>query len=174
MKDFENKVVFITGAAKGQGRAVALAFAKEGANIIAFDLAKPITYPSYNSTTSEDLEKLKKEIEDIGTKCVVYGGDVRAEKDLQEAAKKGVDAFGKIDVLFSNAGICAYAFADEMTESEWDNMIDINLKGGWLSSKACIPYMKEQKSGVIIFNSSVGGMRGMRRLSHLSIRKRRS
>ena len=171
MKDFENKVVFITGAAKGQGRAVALAFAKEGANIIAFDLAKPITYPSYNSTTSEDLEKLKKEIEAIGTKCVVYGGDVRVEKDLQEAAKKGVEVFGKIDVLFSNAGICAYAFADEMTESEWDNMIDINLKGGWLSSKACIPYMKEQKSGVIIFNSSVGGMRGMRRLSHYAASK---
>ena len=171
MGEFEGKVVFITGAAKGQGKAVALAFAKEGANIIAFDLAKPITYPRYNSTTSQDLENLKVEIEKLGRKCVVYGGDVRVEKDLEEAAKKGVKELGKIDVLFANAGICAYAFADEMTENEWDTMIDINLKGGWLSAKACIPYMKENKSGVIIFNSSVGGLRGMRRLSHYAASK---
>lgn len=168
---FENKTVFITGAAKGQGRACALAFSKEGANIIAFDLAEPISYPSYNVTTSKDLEILKNEVEALGAKCVVYGGDVRCENDLIEAARLGEKAFGTIDVLFANAGICAYAFADDMPESAWDAMIDINLKGGFLSAKACIPYMKKQHSGVIIFNSSTGGMRGMRRLSHYAASK---
>ncbi len=171
MKQFENKTVFITGAAKGQGRACALAFAQEGANIIGFDLKQKITYPAYNDASSQDLEKLKADIEAIGGKCVVYGGDVRSEQDLVNAAKLGFDAFGTIDVLFANAGICAYSFADEMPESAWDTMLDINLKGGFLSAKAVIPYMKKQQSGVIIFNSSVGGMRGMRRLSHYAASK---
>lgn len=169
--EFSNKTVFITGAAKGQGRACALAFAKEGANIIGFDLKKKIEYPAYNDASSEDLEKLKSDVIALGAKCVVYGGDVRSEEDQTNAAKLGYEAFGSIDVLFANAGICAYSFADEMPVEAWDTMVDINLKGGFLSAKACIPYMKAQKSGVIIFNSSVGGMRGMRRLSHYAASK---
>ncbi len=177
--EFENKVVYITGAAKGQGRAIALAFAKEGADIIAFDLEKKIEYPSYNSGASEDLEKLKSEIEAFGRKCVIYAGDVRAEADCKAAVEKGVEAFGKIDILVNNAGICAYAFADEMTEDEWDAMLDINAKGAWLTAKHVIPvmkknavnYVKGRTYGVIINNSSIGGLRGMRRLSHYAASK---
>lgn len=178
-KEFEGKVVYITGAAKGQGRAIALAFAREGADIIAFDLAEKIEYPAYNDGSGKDLEKLKKEIEAIGSRCVIYAGDVRNEADCKAAVEKGVKELGRIDILINNAGICAYAFADEMLDSEWDAMMDINAKGAWLTAKHVIPVMKSQVKnyvkgetyGVIINNSSIGGLRGMRRLSHYAASK---
>jgi len=171
MGEFFNKTVLITGAAKGQGRAVALAFAREGANIIGFDLGAPIAYPAYNSSSSADLEKLKQEAEALGARIAVFSGDIRNAEDVEKGVKAGVGAFGNIDVLFNNAGICAYGMAHELSENEWDAMIDINLKGAWLAAKYVIPYMIQQKSGVIINNSSIAGMRGMNRLSHYAASK---
>ncbi|MDR3293149.1 MAG: SDR family oxidoreductase [Clostridiales bacterium] len=169
--EFKNKTVFITGAAKGQGRAVALAFAREGANVIAFDLGKKLTYPIYNDGSKSALADLKAEIEALGAKAYVYAGDVRNAADLQAAVEEGVKAFGTIDYLFNNAGICAYGYSHELTENEWDSMIDINLKGAWLAGKYIIPVMRKAGSGVIINNSSVGGLRGMNRLSHYAASK---
>lgn len=170
-KEFEGKIIFITGAAKGQGRAVALGFAKEGANIVAFDLGEKIPYPAYNRSSNEDLEKLKDEVEALGAGIVIYGGDVRKESDVKEAVKRGIETFGHIDILFSNAGIAAYGYSYELEEQQWDAMIDINLKGGWLVSKHVIPHMIEQKSGVILYNSSIAGLRGMNRMSHYAASK---
>lgn len=170
-KEFAGKTVFITGAAKGQGRGVALAFAKEGANIIAFDLGTKIEYPAYNNSGNADLEKLKSDVEALGAKAAIFAGDVRDAEALKYAADKGFEIFGSIDVLFNNAGICAYGLSYELTEKEWDAMIDINLKGTWLASKYVVPYMIKQKSGVIINNSSIGGLRGMNRLSHYAASK---
>ena len=171
MGEFENKTIFITGAAKGQGRAVAKAFAEDGANIIAFDLGEKIPYPAYNRSSNEDLEKLKDEVEALGGKIVIFAGDVRNGADLKEAVRRGVEAFGWIDILFSNAGIAAYGNSWELTEEEWDTMIDINLRGGWLTSKYVIPELLKKESGVIIYNSSVAGLRGFNRMSHYSASK---
>lgn len=170
-REFENKTVFITGAAKGQGRGVALAFAKEGANVIAFDLGHRIEYPTYNRSSNEELEKLKEEVITLGGKIVIFAGDVRNASDIAHAVENGTKAFGTIDILFNNAGICAYGLSHELSENEWDAMIDINLKGGWLVSKYVIPYLIQQKSGVIIYNSSVAGLRGMNRISHYAASK---
>jgi len=169
--EFENKTIFITGAAKGQGRGVALAFAREGANIIAFDLGERIDYPSYNRSSNKDLEQLKDDVTAAGGKIEIFAGDVRKSEDLKHAVQNGYEAFGSIDILFSNAGICAYGASHELTEQEWDAMIEINLKGSWLVSKYVIPYMIKQSSGVIIYNSSVAGLRGMNRISHYSASK---
>jgi NAD(P)-dependent dehydrogenase (short-subunit alcohol dehydrogenase family) len=171
MGEYQGKTVFITGAAKGQGRAVALAFAREGANVIGFDLGKPITYPAYNNSSSEELNGLKGEIEALGAKAAVFAGDIRNAEDVERAVVGGIGAFGTIDVLFNNAGICAYGLTHELSENEWDAMIDINLKGAWLTAKYVIPYLIKQKSGVIINNSSIAGMRGMYRLSHYAASK---
>ena len=171
MKEFEGKVAFITGAAHGQGRATALAFAKEGALIAAFDVAKKIEYPAYEFGTSDELKSLKDEVEALGSKCVICAGDVRDDEAVTEAVKKTIEEFGKIDILFNNAGICAYAEVDKMTDEEWDAMIDINLKGPFNVTRRVVPYMKEKMSGVIINNSSVMGLRGGRRLSHYTASK---
>lgn len=169
--EFKNKTVFITGAAKGQGRAVALKFAEEGANIIAFDLGDKIPYPAYNRSSNVDLEKLKDDVEGSGAKIVIYAGDVRNENDVEEAVERGVNEFGGIDILFSNAGIAAYGYSWELTKDQFDAVIDINFKGGWLVSKYVIPHLIKKKSGVIIYNSSIAGLRGMNRMSHYASSK---
>lgn len=170
-EDLKGKVAFITGAAHGQGRASALALAKEGVHIAAFDIAKPMAYPGYSMGSEDDLQTLKKECETLGVSCEVYRGDVRNDEAITHAVNSVKTFFGKIDILFNNAGICAYGLVDELTEDEWDAMIDINLKGAWLVARRIVPIFKEQKSGVIINNSSIAGLRGMNRLSHYAASK---
>jgi SDR family mycofactocin-dependent oxidoreductase len=169
--DLKNKVAFITGAAHGQGRATAIALAKEGVHILAFDIAKQLNYPGYTLGSEDDLSSLKKELEQLGVQCIIQKGDVRKDDDITTAVAASLSEFGRIDILFNNAGICAYGLAHELTEEEWDAMMDINLKGPWLTAKRIIPVMIRQKSGVIINNSSVAGLRGMNRLSHYAASK---
>ncbi|QHV94394.1 mycofactocin-coupled SDR family oxidoreductase [Spirosoma endbachense] len=171
MADLQKKVAFITGAAHGQGRAVALALAKEGTHIVAFDLAKPLAYPGYKLGSESELESLQREVEALGVGCLTVQGDVRRNDDVKQAVDAAVADFGRIDILFNNAGICAYGLAHELPEEEWDAMLDINLKGAWLVAKHVIPVMIRQKSGVIINNSSIAGLRGMNRLSHYAASK---
>ncbi|HYK46162.1 MAG TPA: mycofactocin-coupled SDR family oxidoreductase [Parafilimonas sp.] len=171
MFDLKDKVAFITGAAHGQGRATALALAKEGVHIAAFDIARQLDYPAYNLASEDDLAALKKEIEALGVRCVACKGDVRNDADVTDAVNSAKKQFGRLDILFNNAGICAYGLAHELTEHEWDSMLDINLKGAWMMARRIIPVMIEQRSGVIINNSSVAGLRGMNRLSHYAASK---
>ena len=166
MGDFDGRVAFITGAAHGQGRAVALALAAAGAHIVAFDVAGKIEYPAYAQGSTAELDSLKSEVESLGRRALVFAGDVRDAAAIQRAVDATVAELGRIDVLFNNAGIVAYAAADAMTELEWDAMIDINLKGPFLVARSVIPVMKAAGSGVIINNSSVMGLRGGNRLSH--------
>jgi NAD(P)-dependent dehydrogenase (short-subunit alcohol dehydrogenase family) len=165
--EFSGKTVLVTGAASGQGRAVAIAFARAGANVGAIDVARKLEYPGYESGTPDKLATLAAEHPGIVT-CVA---DVRRDAEVKAAVASVMAAFGRIDVLFNNAGICAYAPLVEMSEDAWDAMIDINLKGAFLVARHVAPVMIAQKSGVIINNSSVGGLRGMARLSHYAASK---
>ena len=171
MGELSGRVAFVTGAAHGQGRATALALAKEGAAIAAFDVARPLAYPAYGMGTGEELDSLVAECEALGSTCLAFAGDVRDEAAVTRAVSGTVERLGRIDVLFNNAGICAYGLAHELTEEEWDAMIDINLKGPWMVARRVIPVMIAQKAGVIVNNSSVAGLRGMNRLSHYAASK---
>jgi SDR family mycofactocin-dependent oxidoreductase len=171
MGELSGKVAFVTGAAHGQGRATALAMAKAGARIAAFDVARPLAYPGYGMGTGADLDSLAAEIAGVGSECLAFAGDVRDDQAVTAAVDATLERFGRIDILFNNAGICAYGLAHELTEEAWDAMIDINLKGPWLVARRVIPAMIRQKSGVIINNSSVAGLRGMGRLSHYAASK---
>jgi NAD(P)-dependent dehydrogenase (short-subunit alcohol dehydrogenase family) len=164
--DFAGRVAFITGAAHGQGRAVALKLASLGADIVGFDVAAKIEYPAYAQGSSAELDSLAADVAALGRRALVFSGDVRDAAAIQVAVDATIAEFGRIDVLFNNAGIVAYAAVDEMTESEWDSMLDINLKGPFLVARAVIPHMKAAMTGVIINNSSVMGLRGGNRLSH--------
>ena len=170
-KEFEGKVVFITGAAHGQGRAAALAFAREGAYIAGYDLAKKAEYPDYEFGNTEELLSLKEEVGKLGSRALVFSGDVRDDERVRAAVEGTIAEFGRIDVLFNNAGICAYYKVDEMPDEAWDAMIGINLTGAFKVTRAVVPYMKKQKSGVIINNSSVMGLRAGNRLSHYTASK---
>jgi SDR family mycofactocin-dependent oxidoreductase len=169
--DLKNKTAFITGAAHGQGRATALALAKEGVHIIAFDIARQLNYPGYSLGSEDDLDMLKKDVEKLGVQCLTRKGDVRKDEDIIAAVAAAHEQLKRVDILFNNAGICAYGLTHELTEEEWDAMLDINLKGAWLVARRIIPLMIQQRSGVIINNSSVAGLRGMNRLSHYAASK---
>jgi SDR family mycofactocin-dependent oxidoreductase len=171
MGEFAGKVAFITGAAHGQGRATALALAREGARIAAFDLARPLTYPGYQMGSQPELDSLRSACKEVGSDCLPFSGDVRDDTAITGAVDTTVSRLGRIDILFNNAGICAYGLAHELTEEAWDTMLDINLKGAWLVARRVIPVMIRQRAGVIINNSSVAGLRGMGRLSHYAASK---
>lgn len=171
MAELTGKVAFITGAAHGQGRAVALALAKAGAHIVAFDVAKNLTYPAYAFGSADELESLRHDVENLGNRCLPVTGDVRRDDDVRRAVNQAIEQFGRIDMLFNNAGICAYGLAHELSEDEWDAMLDINLKGAWLVARRVIPVMMNQQAGVILNNSSIAGLRGMNRLSHYAASK---
>jgi SDR family mycofactocin-dependent oxidoreductase len=171
MAEFSGKVAFITGAAHGQGRATALALAREGAGIAAFDLARPLSYPGYQMGSAGELDSLAAACAELGTECIRFSGDVRDDAAIRAAVDATVSRFGRIDILFNNAGICAYGLAHELTEEAWDTMLDINLKGAWLVARRIIPVMIRQRCGVIINNSSIAGLRGMGRLSHYAASK---
>ncbi len=170
-EDLKGQVGFVTGAAHGQGRATALAFARAGMNVAALDVAKPLSYPHYGMGTSDDLRSLADEARALGVEMLTFAADVRDLAAVGKAVDETIQRFGRIDALFNNAGICGYALAHEMTEAEWDAMVDINLKGPWVVARHVIPHMIARKSGVIVNNSSVAGMRGMNRLSHYAASK---
>ncbi|MCI0362760.1 MAG: mycofactocin-coupled SDR family oxidoreductase [Phycisphaerales bacterium] len=169
--NLHDKVALITGAAHGQGRAAALALARRGVNIAALDIAHPLPYPGYSLGTSSDLDSLAVELRTLNVKAIPLIADVRDDAAVTRAVEQTIEQLGRIDILFNNAGICAYGLAHELTEQAWDAMLDINLKGAWLVARRVIPHMIAQRSGVIINNSSVAGLRGMARLSHYAASK---
>jgi NAD(P)-dependent dehydrogenase (short-subunit alcohol dehydrogenase family) len=159
-------VALVTGAAHGQGRATSLALAEAGYDIVALDVAHELAYPGYAMGTPAELESLAAE---CGALTAV--ADVRDDAAVSAAVDAAIERFGRIDLLFNNAGICAYGLAHELTEAEWDAMLDINLKGAWIVGRRVIPHMIEARRGVIVNNSSIAGLRGMARLSHYAASK---
>lgn len=169
--ELAGRVAFITGAAHGQGRASALALAREGAHIAALDVARTLSYPGYALGSPQALDTLAEECRRLGVQCLTFAADVRDDKAVLAAVGETAGRLGRLDILFNNAGICAYGLAHELTEEAWDAMLDINLKGAWLVARRVIPHMIARKAGVIINNSSIAGLRGMARLSHYAASK---
>jgi SDR family mycofactocin-dependent oxidoreductase len=165
------QVAIVTGAAHGQGRTTALALAREGAHVVALDIARTLDYPGYRLGTESDLGSLRDACRGLGAECLAFAADVRDDEAVSAAVAAAADRLGRIDILFNNAGICAYGLAHEITEDAWDAMLDINLKGAWIVARRVIPHMIARRSGVIINNSSVAGLRGMARLSHYAASK---
>jgi SDR family mycofactocin-dependent oxidoreductase len=170
-QELTGRVALVTGAAHGQGRAAALALAREGAHVAALDVARPLDQPGYALGTPGELASLAEGCRRLGVECVTFAADVRDDAAVSAAVAHTAERFGRIDMLFNNAGICGYGLAHELTEAAWDAMLDINLKGAWLVARRVIPHMIARKGGVIINNSSVLGLRGAARLSHYAAAK---
>jgi len=170
-RNLEGKVALITGAAHGQGRATAVALAGEGVHIAALDVARQLEHPGYPLGTPEDLAGTVAMVEKSGGRAIPLIADVRDDAAVTAAVEKTMAEFGRLDILFNNAGVCFYGLIHEMSEAEWDAMVDINLKGAWMVARRVIPHMISARSGVIINNSSIAGLRGMNRLSHYAASK---
>lgn len=143
------KTALITGAARGIGKALALKFAEEGANIAFTDLV-----------IDESGEETRKEIEAKGVKCLAYASNAANFEETAEVVKKIHEDFGQIDVLVNNAGITKDGLMLRMTEAQWDAVINVNLKSAFNFVHACLPIMMRQRGGSIINMSSVVGVHG--------------
>ena len=145
----EKKVVFVTGASRGIGKEVALKYAENGYNVI-------INYASDKT----DVESLKKEFEEKNVETIIEKADVTNSNQIEELVKKAIEKFGKIDVLVNNAGITKDNLLMRMSEEEFDKVIEVNLKGTYIVTKAVTKYMMKKRSGSIINLSSVVGVAG--------------
>ena len=168
----KDKVAFITGAARGQGRSHALRLAEEGADIIAVDLVDQIDSVAYPLARPDDLDETVALVEKLDRRVVARKVDVRSQAALDEAVAEGLAAFGHIDIVCANAGIASFGAAWELPEGTWQDMIDINLTGVWHTAKAAIPAMIEAgRGGCIILVSSVAGLKGISNIAHYSAAK---
>jgi SDR family mycofactocin-dependent oxidoreductase len=150
----DGKVVLITGGARAQGRAHALVSAHEGADIVVVDIATDIDTVPYALSTKDELAETVRLVEETGRRALGLVADVRSQQALDEAVARAIAEFGQIDALIANAGILSIAPAWELTEEQWQDMIDVNLTGVWRSAKAVLPHMISRRSGSIVMTAS--------------------
>jgi SDR family mycofactocin-dependent oxidoreductase len=159
---FEGQVVFVTGAARGQGRAEAVRFAAEGADIIALDICADLSTTAYPGPVPEDLAETARLVESYDRRAVTSIADVRDFRAVKAALDQGVAELGRLDVVVANAGMTTIGQAWEIPLENWDVTIGVNLTGAYYTARAAIPVMIEQGTGgAIVFTSSVAGLRGL-------------
>jgi 3-oxoacyl-[acyl-carrier protein] reductase len=145
----KDKIALVTGSSRGIGRAVALGFAKEGADAV-------VNYTSNEKAATEVVEA----IQSMGRKAIAVKADVARKSEAEHLVTTAIETFGRLDILVNNAGFTRPAMMLKMTEEQWDQVVDIHLKGAFLCSQAAGRQMKEQNSGKIINVTSVAGLVG--------------
>ncbi len=160
------KVAFITGAARGQGRSHAVRLAQEGADIIAVDLCGQVDSVPYAMATPDDLAETVREVEALDRRIVAAQADVRDYGALKAALDDGVAQLGHLDIVSANAGIFSFGTLEELSETAWRDMLDVNLTGVWHAAKAAIPHLRAARGGSIILTSSGLGLEGMPNVGH--------
>ena len=168
----DNKVVLVTGAARGQGRSHAVRLAEEGADVIAIDVCEQLDTVPYGMSSAADLAETARQVEALGRRISTYQADVRDLKQLQKTVEAGVAEVGPIDIVVANAGIFSMALATEMSAKVWQDMIDVNLTGVFNTVRATTPSMVERGAGgSVVLISSTAGIKGIPGLSHYSAAK---
>ena len=161
--EIKGKTVIVTGAARGIGRAIAQAFAAEGAKVVAADLGSLAVAPGaewhYSLAADTDLARTARDISGSGGSCAAIEVDVSDRASCQNLVDKTIEAFGGLDILVNGAGIIKLGSLAEFAESDWDRIFAVNAKGVFLLSQAAVPWM--QKTGGVIINiASNAGKRG--------------
>jgi 3-oxoacyl-[acyl-carrier protein] reductase len=160
MKLLEGKNALITGGSRGIGKAIAIAFAREGANVAFTDIRK-----------DEIMEETEKELRSMGIKAIGYASDASSFEDSERVVDEVAKEFGRIDILINNAGITRDNLLMRMTEMDWDLVIKVNLKSVFNLTKAVQKYMLKQRFGSIVNMSSVVGVSGNAGQSNYSASK---
>jgi SDR family mycofactocin-dependent oxidoreductase len=161
MGRLDGKVAFITGAARGQGRAHAVRMAEEGADVIAIDVCRDYPTVGYPMGTEADLEETVREVEALDRRIVAKVADVRNPASLARALDEGLATLGHLDVVVANAGICTVQPWNEVTPAVWQDTIDTNLTGVWNTLSVSIPHLQASKGGSIVITSSTAGLKGL-------------
>jgi SDR family mycofactocin-dependent oxidoreductase len=159
MGKLDGRVAFISGAARGQGRAHAVRMAQDGADIVAIDICRQMQAVPYPMSTPDDLDETGRQVKALGQRVVTVEADVRDVEELQQAFDHGVAELGPVTIVVGNAGIGPGGSASP--DQQWDEVIDVNLKGVWNTGRVAIPSMIENgQGGAIILTSSTGGLMG--------------
>jgi NAD(P)-dependent dehydrogenase (short-subunit alcohol dehydrogenase family) len=153
----EGKVAAVTGAGKGVGRAIALALAAEGAKVVVNDLGVQVDGSAPSAGPADEVAAA---IREAGGEAVASYDDISTMAGGRHVTEIALDLFGRIDAVFAVAGILRPAIIDEMTEEEWDTVINVNLKGTFATVQPAAKAMRAQKSGTIVTFTSVGGLEG--------------
>lgn len=143
------QTALVTGGSKGIGRAICLALAKEGANVV------------IAARNESEIEETMNKLKSMGSKAMAIQADIRSEEDVRRLISMTIDKCGRLDILINNAGVAHKKRLEETTLEEYDEIMDTNLKGVFLCTKYAIPYIRESKNGKIINISSVGGLHGL-------------
>ncbi len=146
--DLVNKVAIVTGAGRGIGKAIAIALAREGANIIAIDV------------DIQTAEKVAKEIKSLDRQALAIQVDVSDSKEVNRMVELVLKKFNRVDILVNNAAIIKRGSIEDLTEEDWDRVMDVNLKGAFNCAKAVVGTMKKQRYGKIVNISSIAGKIG--------------
>jgi SDR family mycofactocin-dependent oxidoreductase len=165
------KVAFVTGAARGQGRSHALRLAQEGADIIAVDICSQVATVPYAMSTPDDLAETVKEIEALDRRIVATQADVRDYGALKAAVEDGVAQLGRLDIVAANAGIFSFGSLEELDDTTWQDMLDVNLTGVWHAAKAAIGHLRAAGGGSIILTSSTAGLMAIPHIGHYTAAK---
>ncbi|MEJ1230974.1 MAG: mycofactocin-coupled SDR family oxidoreductase [Galbitalea sp.] len=166
MGRLDGKVAFVTGAARGQGRSHALRMAQEGADIIAIDIVDQLSTVPYGMAKPSDLAETVKQIEALDRRIVATKADVRDFDAVKSALDDGVAQLGKLDIVSANAGIFSFGTMEALTDDEWDQLQDVNLKGVWHTAKAAIPHLRANGGGSMILTSSSAGVKAVPNIGH--------
>jgi SDR family mycofactocin-dependent oxidoreductase len=171
MSELRGQVAMVTGGARGQGRAHAIALARAGADIVAVDIAEQLPTARYPLATMADLEETARLVQREDRRCVIRKADTRDTAQMEEAAKAAVAEFGKIDILVAQAGICTFAPFGEITDEQWEETLGCDLTGSFKAMRAVLPYMMEQDYGRIVATASMAARQGYPNLAHYSAAK---
>jgi SDR family mycofactocin-dependent oxidoreductase len=155
----QGRVAFITGAARGQGRAHAARLAREGADIIALDICAPVSDSiGYPAATPEDLADTVRAVEAEGRKVLARQVDIRDDAAVRQLVGDGVEQFGRLDIVIANAGVLSWGRIWELSDEQWNTVIDVNLTGTFHTLRAAIPAMIEAGNGgsIVVVSSSAG------------------
>jgi SDR family mycofactocin-dependent oxidoreductase len=168
----DEKVAFITGAARGQGRSHAVRMAEEGADIIGVDICEEIASVPYALGTMAELEETRTLVEALGRRMYVQKADVRSREQLAAAVSAGMAELGRLDIVVCNSGIWSGSPFVDMSDETYHDMIDVQMHGVYNACKATVPHLIEQgEGGSIVIISSTAGLKGFPNQAHYNMAK---
>jgi SDR family mycofactocin-dependent oxidoreductase len=168
---FDGKIVLITGAARGQGRSHALAFAREGADLAICDLGSQIASVPYAHGDPAMLEETAERARELGAKVLSELVDVRDYAALAAFVERAGTRLGQVDVAIANAGIASFGPFDELSNAEFSDIFDVNVKGVWNTFKAVVPGMRKRRYGRLIATGSANSIKSYPNVAHYSAAK---
>ncbi|MDB5541993.1 MAG: 3-oxoacyl-[acyl-carrier protein] reductase, partial [Devosia sp.] len=167
----ENKVAVVTGAARGIGRATAIRFAEEGADVALIDIGRDVPGVPYPGARREQLDETRAAVEALGRRAMALPADVTDSDEINAAVASVASGWGHIDVMVAAAGIDSWGKAWELTDAQWQKMLDVNLTGVWKTARAVAPTMIAQRSGSLVFIGSVLSHRANKEFAHYTAAK---